>query len=414
LPFATQVNANVMDQSDYELSPWVPVGFVAGFAQSRQLNKVWRQSSFVVASLMALIPKILDEDTFDDGNRPNTSDQIERLLGYTARLYAEVQEAPLDGRVYGRQSCPPCEYPAGTAGWTAVPPEAPGDTWYVRTAGQWGNLLDILLGWEFIQDVQGTSWYARTHGQWGDLPNWLLPAWGYFTDAPPGSWFVRSQGQWADINNFGFLTDAPWDGRTWGRRNGAWQPVPEEAPAGTWNLRTAGAWTDINNFGFATEAWVLGLLGGGDGLTSEYVWATTWEMPPPVGDMDWGGNHPPMGRFCGWAKLEQGQGMQFMGGVPSNWPSMPYPANGLAPPTWPPYRYIYKAADPMVPATTAHWVEIYPDGSWQIWSGSNGWGGPVAGGGAGVANNYGPFAPGLGSNDPYPPWNGQTPLITVY
>jgi hypothetical protein len=438
LTFATTFNANVMSQALYEAAPWVPTGFVKGIAPSAYLNKVWRQSSYVVASLMALIPKILDEDTFDDGNRVFTSDQIERLIGMTARIYAAVQEGPLDGRVYGRTSCPPCEYPAsfppGTAGWTAVPPEAPAsDTnWYVRRAGEWGNLYDILRSWDFIQDSPGSSWYARSYGQWGDLPNYLLPVWGYFTDAPPGAWYVRTQGSWGDL--FGYLLPA--------------YGYFTDAPGGDWFVRTAGGWGSISMFGFDTvsrveqrisdvqnwangtfstpgwvEAWVsanfVSSAGGGGGtiasipgtggnaITSvELVWATMSLPINPILDDSYSGQHEPWGRLCGWAMLFRGSGgQQWMNGVPSNWPSFPYDATSHIAPFWPPRRYIFMAANPSIPATNSHWVEIFSDGSFEIRSSNNGWNVAFSGG-AGTANNWGPFAPGLGSNNPYPPWDG--------
>ena len=51
LPFGTGTGANVMSQSAYAALAARTAGFSTGTAFSEQLNKVWRQSSFIAAGL---------------------------------------------------------------------------------------------------------------------------------------------------------------------------------------------------------------------------------------------------------------------------------------------------------------------------------------------------------------------------
>lgn len=71
LPFATGEGANVMDQADYAAAAFVGAGFSAGIAPSTQLNKVWRQSSFVSAAIAQYIQNQLGINVVDDGNLAN-------------------------------------------------------------------------------------------------------------------------------------------------------------------------------------------------------------------------------------------------------------------------------------------------------------------------------------------------------
>lgn len=68
LPFATGVAANVDTQGNYAGSGYQVDGFAAGLAQSKQLNKVWRQSSMMSAALANFISNILGISVLDDGN----------------------------------------------------------------------------------------------------------------------------------------------------------------------------------------------------------------------------------------------------------------------------------------------------------------------------------------------------------
>lgn len=69
LPFGTAGGADVIDQPTYSALPARTAGFSTGTAVSSQLNKVWRQSSFVAAALGQLIvTKRTDLDASDNGN----------------------------------------------------------------------------------------------------------------------------------------------------------------------------------------------------------------------------------------------------------------------------------------------------------------------------------------------------------
>ena len=68
LPFATAIGANVLDQADYAALAAVATGFEAGIAQSVQLNKVWRQSSFVAAAIAKFIVNQTGLDALDNGD----------------------------------------------------------------------------------------------------------------------------------------------------------------------------------------------------------------------------------------------------------------------------------------------------------------------------------------------------------
>lgn len=66
--FATDPDANVMDQADYVALAARTLGFQPGIAQSAQLNKVWRQSSFMSSVLAQFIATVTGDDVLDDGD----------------------------------------------------------------------------------------------------------------------------------------------------------------------------------------------------------------------------------------------------------------------------------------------------------------------------------------------------------
>lgn len=68
LPFAATSTANVIDQAAYQTLEARTGGFVAGVAKSMQLNKVWRQSSIVAASIGQYINNRTGKDVIDDGD----------------------------------------------------------------------------------------------------------------------------------------------------------------------------------------------------------------------------------------------------------------------------------------------------------------------------------------------------------
>ncbi|HEI6987333.1 TPA: DNA-packaging protein, partial [Yersinia enterocolitica] len=68
LPFGLGAESNVMTQAEYEALAARSGGFSSGVAKSEQLNKVWRQSSFVVSVLADFIANQSGNDVLDNGN----------------------------------------------------------------------------------------------------------------------------------------------------------------------------------------------------------------------------------------------------------------------------------------------------------------------------------------------------------
>lgn len=82
-PFAIDGGANVIDQAAYEALAALADGFSAGIAPSAQLNKVWRQASFISAGLAELVSTLTGEDVLDDGDLP----------GFIEKLAAALQQS---------------------------------------------------------------------------------------------------------------------------------------------------------------------------------------------------------------------------------------------------------------------------------------------------------------------------------
>ncbi|MBW7431601.1 hypothetical protein J9A09_00940 [Escherichia coli] len=66
--FATDLNANVMSQEEWEALPALLSGFTAGKASSAQVNKVIRQASFIAAALAQYTANKSGLDVLDDGD----------------------------------------------------------------------------------------------------------------------------------------------------------------------------------------------------------------------------------------------------------------------------------------------------------------------------------------------------------
>lgn len=94
LPFATNPGADVMDQADYAALAAVGVGYSTGVARSEQLNKTWRQSSFMAAGLANWIAS-KDIDVPDDGDLAALVAEIDDALSALfADLSAELVTGP--------------------------------------------------------------------------------------------------------------------------------------------------------------------------------------------------------------------------------------------------------------------------------------------------------------------------------
>ena len=68
--FATDRNANVMSQEEWEALPALLSGFTAGKASSAQVNKVIRQASFITAALAQFVSDKTQRDVLDNGDLP--------------------------------------------------------------------------------------------------------------------------------------------------------------------------------------------------------------------------------------------------------------------------------------------------------------------------------------------------------
>lgn len=77
-PFAAGPGANVTSQADWENLPALLSGFMSGKASSAQMNKAFRQASFIAAALAQFVSEKTDQDVLDDGD----------LLGFVEKLTA--------------------------------------------------------------------------------------------------------------------------------------------------------------------------------------------------------------------------------------------------------------------------------------------------------------------------------------
>ncbi|HGD9019019.1 TPA: tail fiber protein [Escherichia coli] len=68
--FATDRNANVISQEEWEALPALLSGFTAGKASSAQANKVIRQASFIAAALAQFVSDKTQRDVLDNGDLP--------------------------------------------------------------------------------------------------------------------------------------------------------------------------------------------------------------------------------------------------------------------------------------------------------------------------------------------------------
>ncbi|HBH8069205.1 TPA: hypothetical protein KXF14_003887 [Escherichia coli] len=68
--FATDRNANVISQEEWEALPALLSGFTAGKASSAQVNKVIRQASFIASALAQFVSDKTQRDVLDNGDLP--------------------------------------------------------------------------------------------------------------------------------------------------------------------------------------------------------------------------------------------------------------------------------------------------------------------------------------------------------
>lgn len=87
-PFATGAGANITPQAEWEALSALSGGFQAGVAKSSQMNKAFRQASFIAAALAQYTADKSGEDVLDDGD----------VAGFIAKMSAAFGKdfQPLD------------------------------------------------------------------------------------------------------------------------------------------------------------------------------------------------------------------------------------------------------------------------------------------------------------------------------
>jgi len=79
-PFSTGGGANVISQDDYLILAALATGFQAGIANPAELNKVWRQATFVAAGLAQVVSDLTNQDVVDNGDLDGFVAQIKSAL----------------------------------------------------------------------------------------------------------------------------------------------------------------------------------------------------------------------------------------------------------------------------------------------------------------------------------------------
>ena len=91
-PFATNRDANIIGQAEYETLAALGNGFAKGLAKSSELNKVMRQSSSITAALARFAAAKTGEALLDNGDIDSLCRQIETAIGsVSSLLIAEAQ-----------------------------------------------------------------------------------------------------------------------------------------------------------------------------------------------------------------------------------------------------------------------------------------------------------------------------------
>lgn len=142
--FAGGSSANVMTQAEYEAFQSLVNGFSTGVAQSKQLNKVWRQSSFSAAMIGLFTSLNANEDVLDDGNVDAFAEKFARAIKEVVNLRMSQKSA----------------WQPVISLTITVPPASPaiGDAYIVPSGaiGVWAGLSQKLAEWN------GTSWNIIT------------------------------------------------------------------------------------------------------------------------------------------------------------------------------------------------------------------------------------------------------------
>jgi hypothetical protein len=155
-PFATGLGANVIPQADYASTSYDSLrnnGFTTGTAQSVQLNKVWRQASFISAAIGEMI-KENGDDALDDG------DLAAMVIKLKASILGVIPDAPTTTEDTKWEMMPvgvPTPFVESVVGESVA-------TWLV-THTNWQLLTDVLPGsGDKAMVIAGTSVAESTFG----------------------------------------------------------------------------------------------------------------------------------------------------------------------------------------------------------------------------------------------------------
>lgn len=102
LPFGTAGGANVLSQAAWAALAARTAGFSSGIAKSEELNKAWRQSSFIAAALAQAISDLQAVDVLDDGDLAALTAKVKRMAGaaFTSLTGSTTLTAAQMGLIY--------------------------------------------------------------------------------------------------------------------------------------------------------------------------------------------------------------------------------------------------------------------------------------------------------------------------
>ena len=95
-PFATNRDANIIGQAEYETLAALGNGFAKGLAKSSELNKVMRQSSSITAALARFAAAKTGEALLDNGDIDTLSRQIETAISSVSSLLIAEADGSAD------------------------------------------------------------------------------------------------------------------------------------------------------------------------------------------------------------------------------------------------------------------------------------------------------------------------------
>ena len=95
-PFATNRDANIIGQAEYETLAALGNGFAKGLAKSSELNKVMRQSSSMTAALARFAAARTDEAILDNGDIDTLCRQIETAISSVSSLLIAEADGSAD------------------------------------------------------------------------------------------------------------------------------------------------------------------------------------------------------------------------------------------------------------------------------------------------------------------------------